>query len=127
MQPQPMICVSDVPRSSRWYQVLLGAQSGHGGPAYEQLMLDDRMLLQLHLWEAHEHPHLGDPQAPSRGNGVALWFQTDAFDAALARIRALGAEVLEDAHLNPNANHREIWLRDPDGYLVVIAGAYGDV
>jgi len=23
---------------------------------------------------------------------------------------------------NPNANQREIWLRDPDGYVVVIAG-----
>jgi hypothetical protein len=29
--------------------------------------------------------------------------------------------------VNPNANHREIWLRDPDGYVVVLASAYGDV
>jgi hypothetical protein len=24
-------------------------------------------------------------------------------------------------HVNPNAGHREMWLRDPDGYLVVLA------
>ena len=61
------------------------------------------------------------------GNGVLLWFQTDAFDAAVARARALGAEVLEEPHVNPNAKHREIWLRDPDGYVVVFSGARGDV
>jgi hypothetical protein len=29
--------------------------------------------------------------------------------------------------VNSNANHREVWLRDPDGYVVVIASAYGDL
>jgi catechol 2,3-dioxygenase-like lactoylglutathione lyase family enzyme len=53
---------------------------------------------------------------------VLLWFETDDFDAAVARARALGAQVLEEPHENPNAGHREIWLRDPDGYVVVIAG-----
>ena len=61
------------------------------------------------------------------GNGVLLWFRTDAFDDAVERARALDAEVLEEPHVNPNANHREIWLRDPDGYVVVLAGAHGDV
>jgi hypothetical protein len=28
---------------------------------------------------------------------------------------------------DPNAHHREIWLRDLDGYVVVLAGAYGDL
>ena len=27
-------------------------------------------------------------------------------------------------HVNPNAGHREIWLRDLDGYLVVLAEPY---
>jgi hypothetical protein len=34
----------------------------------------------------------------------------------------LRAQVVEEPHVNPNAGHREIWLRDPDGYVVVIAG-----
>jgi hypothetical protein len=29
--------------------------------------------------------------------------------------------IQTDVHHNPNAGHREIWLRDPDGYLVVLA------
>ena len=56
----------------------------------------------------------------SRGNGVLLWFVTPGFDAALERVRSLGAEILEGPHVN--GNWREVWLRDPDGYVVVIAG-----
>ena len=58
---------------------------------------------------------------------MLLWFQTDTFDAAFARAKALRAQVLEGPKINTNANHREIWLRDLDGYVVVLAGAYGDL
>jgi catechol 2,3-dioxygenase-like lactoylglutathione lyase family enzyme len=54
-------------------------------------------------------------------HGVALWFEADDFDAAVQRCHAAGAHIETDVHLNPNAGHREIWLRDPDGYLVVLA------
>jgi hypothetical protein len=27
---------------------------------------------------------------------------------------------------NPNASHREIWIRDPDGYTVVLASPDGE-
>jgi hypothetical protein len=40
MKAQPLIAVSDVERSSRWYQQLLGCQSGHGGNEYEQIVKD---------------------------------------------------------------------------------------
>ena len=85
MQPQPMIAVRDVAASSRWYQALLACKSGHGGDEYEQITHNGRLILQLHHWDAHEHPHLGDPNAKPYGNGVMLWFQTDAFDAAVDR------------------------------------------
>ena len=127
MRPQPLIAVHDVAASSRWYQSLLGCESGHGGPEYEQLVCDGRMVLQLHHWDAHQHPHIGDPQSRPNGNGVLLWFQTDTFDAAVARATAMAAHILEGPKVNLNANHREIWLRDPDGYVLVLAGAYGDL
>ena len=127
MAPQPLIAVRNVESSSRWYRTLLGCRSGHGGADYEQLMSNDRMILQLHRWDAHEHPHIGDPESRPYGNGVLLWYQTDAFDAAVERARALDAEILEEPHVNPNARHRECWLRDPDGYVVVVAGAHGDL
>lgn len=127
MQAQPLIAVKDVQASSLWYQRICGLQSGHGGPDYEQLTFNDSMVLQLHHWDAHDHPHLGNPQSKPYGNGVVLWFQTDAFDAAVKCVLNFKAIVLEPAKVNTNANHREIWLRDPDGYTVVLASAYGDV
>lgn len=123
---QPLIAVRDVSASRRWYQAVLGVRSGHGGDDYEQLVSGEHLVLQLHRWGAHEHAHLGDEAAPSRGNGVLLWFQSDAFDAAVARAAAIGAKVLQPPAVNPDAGHREVWLRDPDGYTVVIAGRRGD-
>ena len=128
MQPQPLIAVRDVEASRRWYQRLLGCKSGHGGTEYEQLIdHGGKLILQLHDWDAHEHPHMGNPAARPYGNGVLLWFQVEDFGVAVDRARALSAEILEGPRVNPNANHREIWVRDPDGYVVVLASAYGDL
>ena len=125
MNPQPLIVVRDVEASSVWYQAVLGCQSGHGGPEYERLLVDGRIILQLHHADVHGHLYLGHPTAEP--NGLVLWFQTPYFDAAMQRIRDHGAEVLEGPQVNANANHREIWLRDLDGYTVVLAGSPGDL
>jgi catechol 2,3-dioxygenase-like lactoylglutathione lyase family enzyme len=121
VRPQPMITVADVEEASQWYQQVLGARSGHGGAEYEQLLVDGRLIMQLHRLEVgHHHGTIGDPGRPA-GNGVALWFEAADFDAAVSRIRAIGAHIVTDVHVNPNAGHREIWIRDLDGYLVVFA------
>lgn len=127
LTPQPMIVVHDVEATSAWYQAVLGLRSGHGGPEYEMLMSGEHLVLQLHHWEADEHPNLGEPDLRPYGNGVLLWFETDQFDSALQRIRQHEAIVLEGPLVNPNAQHREIWLRDPNGYKVVVASPCGDV
>ncbi len=127
MESQPLIAVRDVEASSRWYQSLLGCQSGHGGPEYERLTFQGRLILQLHQWDAHEHPNLGNPESKPYGNGVLLWFQIVEFDAAVERAKSLKADVLEGPKVNQSANHRELWLRDPDSYVVVLAGPYGDI
>jgi catechol 2,3-dioxygenase-like lactoylglutathione lyase family enzyme len=90
-------------------------------------MSDGVLVLQQHNLEAHEHPHLPKPDDPSRGNGVALWFETTEYDPALERIAAAGVRVALDPHMNPLARHRETRLHDPDGYLVVIASPYNDL
>ena len=131
MRSQPLICVSDVEVSSRWYQKLLGCRSAHGGPEYERLVGGDRLILQLHGWDvAHHHGPIGDAALKPYGNGVLLWFEVDDFDAAVGRAQALAAEVVRPRHRNPpdgigGPNHWEIWLRDPDGYLVVLASPDG--
>jgi catechol 2,3-dioxygenase-like lactoylglutathione lyase family enzyme len=124
MRPQPMIAVADVGAASQWYQHVLGASGGHGGAEYEQLIVDGRLIMQLHRLEiGHHHGTIGDPALPV-GNGVALWFETADFDATVQRIRAVGPRIVNDVHMNPNAGHREIWIRDLDGYLVVFAEPY---
>ena len=127
MNPQPMITCSSVSGSSEWYQRVLGLTSAHGGDEYEMLVAGDALVLQLHEVDPHEHPELARPDQPLGGNGVALWFDTAEFDDHVARIRTTDADVIEDVHVNPNAQHREIWLRDPDGYVVVLSSPYGDV
>lgn len=122
VQSRTLIAVRDVARSSAWYQALLECESGHGGDEYERLMSGKELILQLHAWDVHEHAHIGDPKVKPYGNGVVLWFRVGDFDAAVERARRLKAKVLEEPHVNPNAGHREIWLRDLDGYVVVIEG-----
>lgn len=132
IQPQPLLTVTDVEASSRWYQRLLGCRSDHGGRAYERLV-DARgaLILQLHSFDVeHDHGRIGDPDDRPYGNGVLVWFSIDDFDAAVARAEALGAVVVLPRHRNPpdgngGPNHWEIWLRDPDGYTVVLASPDG--
>jgi extradiol dioxygenase family protein len=122
VRPQPLLSVRDVPLASRWYQQILGARSGHGGEEYERIEVAGELILQLHvLEEKHHHGSLADPKLPL-GNGIAVWFDIDDLDAAAARANKAKATVVTDIHVNPNAQHRELWLRDPDGYLVVLSG-----
>jgi hypothetical protein len=131
IHPQPLVCVSDVEASSRWYQHLLGCQSAHGGPEYERLVSNGRLILQLHRWDVgHHHGPIGDPTVTPYGNGVLLWFELDDFDAAVGRAESLNAEIVMPRHRNPpdhdgGPNHWEIWLRDRDGYTVVLASPDG--
>jgi catechol 2,3-dioxygenase-like lactoylglutathione lyase family enzyme len=131
MRPQPLIAVTDVEASSRWYQHLLGCQSAHGGAVYERLVSNGRLILQLHRFEvAHHHGPIGNPDDKPYGNGVLLWFEIGDFDAAVARAAQLKAEIVLPRHRNPpdgngGPNHWECWLRDPDGYVVVLASPDG--
>jgi catechol 2,3-dioxygenase-like lactoylglutathione lyase family enzyme len=132
VRPQPLIAVSDVEASSRWYQRLLGCRSAHGGPDYERLVSDGQLVLQLHRFEVpgHDHPPIGDAADRPYGNGVLLWFEVDDFDAAMARVTELEPEITRPRQRNPadgdgGPNHWEIWLRDPDGYTVVLASPDG--
>ena len=112
MRPQPLIAVTDVAASSRWYQRLLGCRS-------------------VHRFEvAHHHLPIGNPADQPYGNGVLLWFEIDDFDDAVRRVDELKAEIVLPRHRNPphrdsGPNHWEIWLRDPDGYTVVLASPDG--
>ena len=84
VRPQPLVCVTDVEASSRWYQRLLGCRGAHGGRHYEQLVKDGSLILQLHSFEVeHHHGPIGNRADKPYGNGVLLWFEVDDFDAAM--------------------------------------------
>jgi catechol 2,3-dioxygenase-like lactoylglutathione lyase family enzyme len=130
MRAQPLIAVTDVEASSRWYQRLLGCRSDHGGPVYERLVFNDQLILQLHSFESnHDHGPIGDSRDKPYGNGVLLWFEVGDFDAVLERSTEMGVEIVMPKHRNPPdgnglPNHWECWMRDPDGYVVVVASPF---
>ena len=131
MRPQPLIAVSDVNVSSLWYQRLFGCSSDAADPDYRRLFVNGVLVLQLHRFDVdHHHGPIGDPADRPYGNGVLLWFETDDFDAAMQRVEQMQAEIWKPRHRNPPEGddgplHWECWLRDPDGYLVVIASPDG--
>jgi hypothetical protein len=54
----------------------------------------------------------------------------DDFDAAAGRAAELRATIVKEKHCNPPSggggpDHWEIWLRDPNGYMVVLASPDG--
>jgi catechol 2,3-dioxygenase-like lactoylglutathione lyase family enzyme len=125
---QPLIAVSDVRASSRWYQQLLGLETlpehAHRD-FYDRLLSNGELILQLHAWDEENHPNLVNADAAPHGHGIVLWFEVDDFDAAVERARKLRAEVVLEPHINPAPKHWEMWLRDADGYVVVVASPDG--
>ncbi len=129
VEAQPLIAVRNVRASSRWYAQLLGADSlpeHDHRDAYDRIWCAGQLVLQLHAWDAHDHPNLVNRDAAPPGHGVVVWFQVDDFDAVVERARGLEAEIIEGPYFNPAPQHREMWLRDPDGYVVVIASPDGE-
>ena len=131
MRPQPLIAVTDVEASSRWYRRLLGLKSDHGGREYERLVSDGQLVLQLHHFDVtHHHVPIGNRADTPYGNGVLLWFEVEDFDAVVERASEMAVEIIMPRHRNPpegdgGPNHWECWIRDPDGYTVVVASPDG--
>ncbi len=117
-----MLVSRDVERSSRFYCEVVGLESRHGGSEYDQLFHDDELVMQLHDFDVEDHHGLlAEGDAPL-GNGVIVWFEVADFEATVERAKKSGALIVQDVHSNPNAKQQEIWIKDPDGYTVALAG-----
>ncbi len=125
MKVEPLIVVKDVPASSAFYQSILLCESGHGGNEYEMLILDGNLILQLHARDVHDHPGMYEKDT-AVGNGVLLWFRTGEFESAVKRVIEFSPEIVVEPHINPNAQQKEIWFKDLDGYMLVISSHIGD-
>jgi catechol 2,3-dioxygenase-like lactoylglutathione lyase family enzyme len=124
-----LIAVRDVRASSRWYRQLLGLDSlpeHEHRDLYERMFSDGRLVLQLHAWDEEDHPNLVNADGAPHGHGVLLWFEVEDFDEAVKQARELHSEIILEPHVNPAPKHREMWLRDPDGYVVVVASPDGE-
>ena len=129
VRPQPLIAVRNVRASSQWYQRLLRADAlpeHEHRDTYERIFSGGQMILQLHAWDEENHPNLVNRDSAPVGHGVLLWFEVEDFDSVVARARSVKAEVIVEPHVNPAPRHREMWLRDPDGYVVVVASPDGE-
>jgi hypothetical protein len=129
VRAQPLVAVKNVKVSSAWYRALLHVHTLPDHPhrlVYDRLTSGDSVILQLHSWDDEEHPNLTERDKAAVGHGLLLWFEVDDFDAAVERAWKLGATVVKEPHLNPAPKHREVWLRDPDGYYVVLASRDGE-
>ena len=80
----------------------------------------------------HHHGPVGD-ESSAAGNGVLVWFgEVSDFDGVVDRATQLGAQVVRAPHRNPatgdgvGPGHREMWIRDLDGYTVVVASPDGE-
>ncbi|MFM2069278.1 MAG: hypothetical protein RLZZ584_4187 [Pseudomonadota bacterium] len=62
---------------------------------------------------------LGDPALRPPGNGVVPWFELADFEAAARRAADLRVDVVKPRRWSESLNW-ELWLRDPDGYVVVL-------
>ncbi len=127
--PQPLIAVRDVRASSGWYAELLAAEALAEHPhrdVYDRIVQDGTVVLQLHAWDVEDHPSLMNRDEARIGHGVVLWFEVGDFDAAVARAERLGAKFIQGPFVNAAPHHRELWLHDPDGFVVAVASADGE-
>jgi hypothetical protein len=79
IEAQPLIAVRNVRASSRWYVELLGADSIPENPhrdVYDRISHAGRLLLQLHAWDAEDHPNLVNADAAPPGTVSCCGFRS---------------------------------------------------
>ena len=125
--PEPLITVSDVYRSSKWYQAVLGCTSRWGGldddpeHGYDCLVSeDDTVILQLHAREEDDHAFLHEAGPQAHGQGMCMYIRTDDVEEIYNRARKMNANVVGPPKLNPIPGWLELELIDPDGYYVTL-------
>ncbi len=119
---QTLITVRDVQLSAEWYKNNLGLLKGHGGSHYEQLIKNGKLILQLHSMESDENHGALLESGETPGKGVLIWLSIDNFDEAIERLRDNRVRLDKEPFFNKLAKQWEVWLRDPDGYRIVLSG-----
>ena len=136
------ICVSDLERSIRFYRDNLGFQLEHELTAEGELSDTLLRLRGVKLRAVYltrdgtriELLHYASPPAPPRPQRAMneyglthLSLRVDDLDGALAGLRAVGANILEDTIiLYPKYHAACCFITDPDGQLIELVQMPGD-
>ena len=116
------LIVADVERSLAWYRSVLRAEVRYGDPDFAALRIGGTECM-LHADHAYEsHPWAKALAARhARGLGAELRLYGEDPDGLELRAREAGADVLAPATDKPHG-WREVWVRDPDGYVWAVGG-----
>lgn len=120
----PLLAVSDVERSSRWYQETLGFADvftlrGNSGQA---LLAHLRWCTHADLLLSPGRTAIDGP----RGLGVTLNFSTVSADDVAERARTAGATIVDGPSDRP-WNARDVTIADPDGYRLTFTAPQSQV
>nr|WP_299342391.1 VOC family protein [Allomuricauda sp.] len=119
-QIDPIIAVKNVEASAKWYEAVFGYSRKHGGDEFAVLVdRNDKIMLCLHKWGAHQHPTMVNPNI-TPGNGLILYFRTESMEEVRKNVERMSHPVEEEIHVNPNSTKKEFSLRDLDGYYLTI-------
>jgi len=123
---EPLLTVSDVYHSSKWYQSLLDVESLYGGldddpdHGYDVLHADGTILIQLHGRDVDDHSFLTEAGPDSYGQGLCMYMRSDDVASVYERAKSMDVTILNPPSVNPTPNWLELELRDPDGYYLTI-------
>jgi uncharacterized glyoxalase superfamily protein PhnB len=120
----PMLSVSDVARSSRWYQETLGFAD-----VFTMRGRDGTALLAHLRWCTFADLLLAPSRTPidgARGLGITLHFAATSADDVAERARAAGATIVEGPVDRP-WNARDVTITDPDGYRLTFTAPQAKV
>jgi catechol 2,3-dioxygenase-like lactoylglutathione lyase family enzyme len=136
------ICVSDMPRSLRFYRDALGFQPEHelhveGEPSDTLLRLRGVVLDAVYLTRDGVRIELlrfaSPPAPPPRERAMHehglthLSFRVADLDASLAALRAAGERVLDDTIIRiPAVGSAAAFVVDPDGQLIELVQSPGN-
>jgi lactoylglutathione lyase len=115
----PILEVSDVPRSLRFYTELLGFRvtfsfdGDDGQPVFASLELEDGTKLAI-----------GGPKEHVESGSVAIWLYADDVDAEVAELQRAGVDVIAEPADRP-WGERVASVSDPDGYTIHIGAKSG--
>lgn len=113
-----IIAVREIETSAKWYEQVFGFRR-NGKHLAVLYSAEGDIVLCLHPWEMDDHPSMRNTEI-TPGNGIILYFKTDAMQEIRENARKIGAKIHEDIHVNPNPNKKEFSMWDPDGYYIII-------